>query len=70
MLGLGVPRAWAALEAISAAYHGWPENVANCVTEYRTARVREVYVGIVPHSIEIFLEMTLLAPEKIVERSA
>ena len=69
MLGLGVPRAWAALGAISAAYHGWPENVANCVVDL-TARVREVYVGIVPRSIEIFLEMTLLAPEKIVERSA
>ena len=26
---------------------GWPENVANYVAEYRTARVREVDVGIV-----------------------
>ena len=47
MLGLGVPPAWAALGAISAAHHGWPENVANCVTEYCTVREREVYVGIV-----------------------
>ena len=47
MLGLGVPRAWAELEAISAAHHGWPENVAHCVAEYCTARVQEVYVGIV-----------------------
>ena len=47
MLGLGVIRAWAALGAISAAHHGWPENVANYGAEYRTARVREVDVGIV-----------------------
>ncbi len=47
MLGLGVPWAWAALVAISATHHGWPENVANCVVEYCTARVQEVYVGIV-----------------------
>ena len=45
MVGLGVPWAWVALGAISAAHHGWPENVANCVAEYRTTTVREVYVG-------------------------
>ena len=47
MVGLGVPWAWVALGAISAAHHGWPENVANYGAEYRTARVREVDVGIV-----------------------
>ncbi len=47
MVGSGVPWAWVALGAISAAHHGWPENVANYGAEYRTARVREVYVGIV-----------------------
>jgi hypothetical protein len=33
LLGLGVAEAWAALVAISAGYHGCPENVANCVAE-------------------------------------
>ena len=47
MVGLGVPWAWVALGAISAAHHGWPENVANYGAEYCTARVREVNVGIV-----------------------
>ena len=33
MLGLGVAGAWAALEAISAAYHGWPIFCAYHVVE-------------------------------------
>ena len=44
MLGLGVAEAWVAQVAISAGYHGWPENAANCVAEV------EGYIGIVQNS--------------------
>ena len=47
MLGLGVAGAWAALEAISAAYHGWPIFLANGASQGAGWVVREVYVGIV-----------------------
>ncbi len=50
MLGLGVARAWAALVAISAGYHGWPENAANCVAEGGGNGYVEEYVGIVQNS--------------------
>ena len=46
-LTLAVSLTHTVLGAISAAHHGWPENVANYGAEYRTARVREVDVGIV-----------------------
>jgi hypothetical protein len=47
MLGLGVAGAWAALEAISAAYHGWPIFRAYGASHGAGWVVREVYVGIV-----------------------
>jgi len=50
MLGLGVAEAWAALVAISADYHGWPENVANCVAEGGGNGHVEGYAGIVQNS--------------------
>ena len=42
--------AWAALVAIYAGYHGWPENAANCVAEGGVNGYVEVYVGIVQNS--------------------
>jgi hypothetical protein len=39
--------AWAALEAISAAYHCWPMFPANGASQGAGWVVREVYVGIV-----------------------
>jgi hypothetical protein len=50
MLGLGIAEAWAALVAISAGYHGWPENAANNVAEGGGNRRVEGYVGIVQNS--------------------
>ena len=47
MLGSGVAGAWAALEAISAAYHGWPIFSAYGASQGAGWVVREVYVGIV-----------------------
>ena len=47
MLGLGVAGAWAALEAISAAYHGWPIFPANVASQGAGWVEQEVYVGIV-----------------------
>jgi hypothetical protein len=47
MLGLGVPGAWAALEAVSAAYQGWPIFPANGASQGAGWVVREVCVGIV-----------------------
>ena len=50
MLGLGIAGAWPALVAISAGYHGWPENAANCITEGGGGGYVEGYVGIVQNS--------------------